>query len=280
MIKYSVPIVPRQLRLELTAKCNAACLTCHRHLMTRPIGDMSMELVGKCIEDARRFPQPLVELIPSNYNETFMFERWFEVLEMVQNRLPHTQIVVPTNGTFLKKVVDNLAKIRTLVLVNVSVNAFFPETYERFHHLDAKVIPEIVEGVKRLKQLRPDITIWVSAVYDYQIQSPKEIELFREFWSQYGTVQINTVSYAGVKGKEPLIPVSLPCRSIYSDMVVAWNGDISSCCFDANIQIKLGSALNSSLLDLWHGKEFANLRQIHNAGRRGEVPLCHSCTFS
>ena len=280
MLKYETPTQPRQVRLEVTNRCNANCISCHRHIMTRPLGNMSMKLVKKCISNMRQFPKLLTEFVPSNYGETFLYPRWYEILELAQNELPHTQIVIPTNGSFLSSVLDKLSKIKTLSLINVSVNALYPATYEAFNHLKSTNMDDIIDAIIRLRELRPDITIWISMAYDYLCQSPKEVELFRQFWSQYGTVQINTVSYAGVKGKEPLIPVSIPCRSIFSDMVVAWNGDISSCCFDANIEIKLGSALNSSLLDIWHGKEFANLRQIHNAGRRGEVPLCSSCTFA
>lgn len=281
IISYITPLVPHQIRLELTSKCNAKCLTCHRSKMTRPLGDMSWELLMKCLEDVKDFPQVLSEVVLSNYGETFMYPQWYQAMELTVKILPHTPIVLPTNGTFLtEETVNKLCLIPTLKLVNVSVNAFLPETYRKFHSIDPKAIEVIKSGITRVRQLRPDITIWVSMAYDYLCQSPREVELFREFWSQYGIVQVNTVSYAGVKGKEPLIPVSLPCRSIFSDMVIAYNGDVSSCCFDVNIEVNLGNANETNLLDIWNSSKFAEFRRKHNEGKRAKFAICSKCSFA
>mgnify|MGYP001566742313 CR=1 FL=1 len=274
-------VQPRQVRLELTNKCNAHCASCHRLTMSREQGHMPWGLLEKCVEETRGWPQPLGELVPSHYGETWLYPRWLEALRLVAQRLPRTPIVIPTNGTLLTgDMVDQLSTVPTVRLINFSVNAALPSTYEAFHRLPASKMEVIEQAILRLRQRRPDITIWVSLVQDCQYQSPREVELFRERWSKYGVVQVNAANYNNRPDRQPLVPVTLPCRSIFSDLVVLWDGRVTSCCFDAQGDLVVGDATKDKLLDIWHGRPFAELRDKHTRGQRAAIPLCASCTFA
>lgn len=279
-MNYTVPAQPKQVRLEITNKCNAHCITCHRSTMTRDLGNMSWELLDKCLNDIRQFPEPLFEVVPSNYGETFMAEQWKEKLQLIAKRLPNTRMVIPTNGTLLTDgYVGELCHIPTLKLVNLSINAFLPETYEFFHKLPAKNLETIKRAAIRIRELRPDITLWMSMVLDSQIQSPKEVDLFIEKWSVIGIPQINPAQYNNRPDRTPIVPVKLPCRSLFSDLVINYDGRATSCCFDSDCQLIIGDS-TKSLLDIWHSKEFSELRNRHLQGKREMIPLCRSCTYA
>lgn len=281
LVTYSTPLQPRQVRLELTSYCNAHCASCHRLSMKRAPEHMPWDLLQKCLEDIRYFPETLTELVPNNYGETFLHPRWYEALELICQKLPRTRLVLPTNGTLLDEVgVELLCRLPNLQLVNFSVNAISPKLYEAFHKLPATMLADIERVVLRFKQLRPDILIWISMVQDSQYQSPREIELFREFWSRYGVVQINPAHFNDRPTMEPLLPVEWPCRSLFSDLVVACDGRVSSCCFDADLELVVGDARKENLLSIWHGKALNELRNKHLAGERGSIPLCRRCTFA
>lgn len=278
------PAFPRQVRLELSGYCNAHCHSCHGHgaiPMSRARGYMDWGLLERCVEDIRGWPQPPVELVPSNYGETWLYPKWFEALQLISRRLSRTQIVVPTNGTLLTDgSVGKLASIPTVKLVNFSVNALFPETYEAFHQLPGqKSLETITRAIVSLRQLRPDITIWVSMVRSSEYQSPREVELFTEHWSEYGIVQLNQAEHSN---RPPLSMVKQPCRSLFSDLVVLWDGRCMSCCYaaDAQEELVVGDATRERLLDIWHGKRFMEIRRLHTEGRRGELSTCRICTFA
>ena len=283
---YNIPIVPRQLRLELTNRCNAHCLTCHGYginPMKRKKGDMERSLIEKCINDVIDFPNPLQECVLNNYGEMFAYPDWFKVMQFVSAKLPQTMIVLPTNGTYLNNdTVAKLATIKTLKIINVSVNAFSPELYHMFHDIDPKVLPMIANSLILLRKVRPDITIWVSMAHDPSYQSPKEVELFTEYWGQFGIVQINAAQYNNRPDRAPPIPVRFPCRSIFSDMVIFWDGKCSSCCFDAdaNKELYVGDASDESLISIWHGEKFNKIRSLHLESRRHEIEICRNCTFA
>lgn len=280
-VKYNTPIVPVQVRLELSNKCVASCIPCHRHLMKRELGFMAFALVEKCLADICSFPAPLTEVVPTGWGECFLHPRWHEILMLIARKLPRTHMTIPTNGVLLTDgVVEKLAQVPTLKLVNFSVNAFLPATYEAYTGLPAAKMEVIEQAAVKLRQLRPDIAQWFSLVRDSRYQSPKEVELFQAKWSRYGQVQVSQAEYAGWPGREPITPVSLPCRSLWSDMAVSWDGVVSSCCYDAQVELKIGDSNTQNLLDIFHGKTFTELRKAHLEGERETIPLCRSCTFA
>lgn len=281
-MEYLVPLQFKQLRVELTNHCNSSCVPCHRTTtMTRPLGYMSWALLEKILEDARSLPYPLNEVVPTGWGEPWLVPRWHEILMLISRSLPRTMMVIPTNGTLLVgDMVDRLAQVLTLKLVNFSVNAFLPSTYEAYFKLPADRMEIVERAIVRLKQLRPDIAIWISMCRESTLQSAREVELFQEKWSKYGQVQISQAEYAGVLGREPITPVLLPCRSLWSDLAVLHDGRISSCCYDADAAIILGDVMTENLLNIWHGKAFTELRQKHLSGKRAEVKLCSQCTFA
>ncbi len=57
-IVYITPPQPRQIRLDSTTRCNAQCLSCHRHLTERK-GEMDESLVVKILDDVSRGAKPL-----------------------------------------------------------------------------------------------------------------------------------------------------------------------------------------------------------------------------
>lgn len=278
------PVIPRQVRLELTNHCNARCACCHRLSMQRPAGHMDFTLLQKCVGDIRRFPQVLTEIVLCNYGEAFLHPQWERFFRYAAASLPYTMMALPTNGSLLDD--NTIAVLRTipnLKWLNVSVNAFLPETYEAFTGLPAENMKKIEKAVLALHKLRPDITLLVSMVADSAYQSPRERELFIEHWNKLGIqAVIEPAQFNNRPDRAPAVPVSLPCRSLFLDLVVLWDGQAVSCCFvsDPDPDLVVGDALKDNLLDIWHSARFMELRKLHNSGRRREIPICSRCTFA
>lgn len=286
-VTYNTPIVPRQVRLELTNFCPYQCVFCHRRHMTREVGYISTGLVEKVIEDIRAFPMPLAEVVPQGWGECFAHPEWFAILELLARKLPSTGIVIPTNGSYLSEsVVDRLAQIRTLKVVNLSLNAFFPEVYSAIHGVSPQALERAPSLTQKLRRLRPDVRVWASMVYDSHLQSPLEKEMFEAYWNGLlgaGTAQVVWNQSTGLSAPEKLVPVNHPCRSLFSDMVVLYDGTVATgCCFDAqgHPELVVGHVNRGHLLDHWHSKRYAEIRQLHNQGQRGCLTLCRNCSFA
>ena len=233
-IKYSTPSQPRQLRIDSLTACNASCLSCHRSLSESRRGEMTLGTMTEVIDDVSRWNTPLTEIIPVNYGEFFLKKNWYEILCLINTKLPATRIVIPTNGSMMDvETVNKVCRIPSVRIVNFSVNAYFDETYWQFTGLPPENIQKIRKAVALFRILRPDITLWVSMVFDPMYQTDLERDEFIKYWSGYAVLQILPPASAGRADHKPVYPVLLPCRSIFSDFVVGYDRKLSSCCWDS-----------------------------------------------
>ena len=287
LIKHTLPPYPRQVRLETSSLCNSSCPWCHFHGEkggTRPKGRMSIDLVKAVVEDIATWPEPLKELSPTNFGEAQMHGQWFEIFMFIAEKLPKTGIAMVTTGSLMTPdYLEKLCQVPTLSWVNFSINSFFAETWERQTNLPRKLMLRAVQAVHAFRDRRPDVKVNVSMVYDTELVTEFERDLFLDYWSKLGGVTINERSYAGWPGRGPKAPVTLPCRSIADGLVVFDNGDVShGCCFngDNDPELRIGAVPEERLLDIWRGEKLARFLELHNSGRRAEIGLCRGCTFA
>ncbi len=275
-IKYPTPRQPRQIRLDTTCRCNASCVSCHRHLTKRK-GEMPIELIREVLDDVMKWPDPLEEIVPVNYGEFFMREDWFDILIMIAQKLPYTEITLATNGSLIdESAVVKLCKIPNFRVINFSINAYFDETYKAFNGLKPEVIPQIRKTIAQFRILRPDIRLKVSMVFDPEYQTDLERDYFESFWKGWAETWVIAAASAG-RGTKLIKPVRMPCRSIFDGLVIGYDGKISSCCFDPDFSLDLGKYVGNAL-ENWHSKELTELRRLHNEGKR--EGLCKECTFA
>jgi len=274
---YDTPEYPRQLRLDTTCKCNAKCLSCHRYLSKRS-GEMEITFINNILKDVSQWNPHLNEIVPVNYGELFCRQDWYLILNMISSALPRTNLVLPTNGSFLNEErTQQLCKIPTLKLINYSINAFYEDTYEQFTGLKASNLKQIEQSVKMVKVLRPDILMLTSIVFDPQYQTDRERDDFITYWEKLALPQVIPASSAGRTEKTPQVVVKLPCRSIFSDMVIGYDGKLSSCCFDSGFTIDL-EYYSGDLKADWNSSKFQELRRFHNEHQRDTISLCSRCT--
>ena len=115
------------------------------------------------------------------------------------------------------------------------------------------------------------------------IRSIMEKDLFKEYWATFGSVTVSTVSFAGNPNRGPRVPVTLACRSVVDGLVIFDDGAVSNgCCFNGdNVpELRLGHFPEQGLLDIWRGDRIREIVELHNSGRRQDLPLCKGCTFA
>ena len=237
-----------------------------------------MDMLDKILANIATWKEPLFEIVPVNYGEFFCNDRWLEILRKIEITLPQTGITIPTNGSYLDEdAIQKLCSIRTLKLINFSVNALYLDTYKQFMSLDESTLVKIKESISLIRRLRPGVIIRISMVYDPAYQSETEKEMFYLYYKQFAQVWI--IAAANCNRYPIKIHTTLPCRSLFSDLVIGYDGKITSCCFDAGFRLDLGY-LNGSVLDAWNNPELTQLRATHNEGRRQEIDWCKNCSFA
>lgn len=71
----------------------------------------------------------------------------------------------------------------------------------------------------------------------------------------------------------------LPCRKVFSDMVILWDGEIALCNHDWTREKKqrIGNVSNESIASIWQSARYNDIRTMHREGDVRTESLCRHC---
>jgi MoaA/NifB/PqqE/SkfB family radical SAM enzyme len=70
----------------------------------------------------------------------------------------------------------------------------------------------------------------------------------------------------------------VPCRRLWEDFNVHSDGVVAACCIDHEGVLQMGDIRTSSIMEIWNGETFTELRARHLKRQLDEVPLCQNCS--
>jgi MoaA/NifB/PqqE/SkfB family radical SAM enzyme len=62
-------------------------------------------------------------------------------------------------------------------------------------------------------------------------------------------------------------------------MIISWNGKVTGCCFDTNLDLFLGDVNNDSIKEIWSGSKFRSLRKAVVTNTFPVDSPCYRCEF-
>lgn len=278
-----------RLNIETTLACNARCIMCSRNSHPLKVGTMSDELFRRIIKDAKEIG--VKKIILSIYGEPLLDPRFLERAKVVDEA--DIEFSFYTNGSLLNDHLSNeLLCLKNFHRVSFSVNGFGKETYEEIMvGLDRdEVYTNVLEFLKIKERMRPDISVIISCVlFSKNIHEMKE---FKKFWQKQKGVEY--VYFPAIRDRAGTLldiedsgesvefsPLSkkthklLPCKLLWEDLFIYWNGDIGVCCEDtASRRIITGNLNKQSLGEVWLGDKIKALRKLHLDGNRHLSPVC------
>ena len=106
-----------------------------------------------------------------------------------------------------------------------------------------------------------------------------------DFWKKHVDV-VRIYEEHDEKGRlvDPLLREKLdvfherkPCRKVFTDMLIYWDGKLALCNYDWDEPRDLGDINRMTLLEAWNSVEYENVRQMHldNCFDDGICSLCH-----
>jgi len=282
------------LSIETTLTCNARCVMC-AHGYNKMNGTMSMELFKKIIDDC--VVNNIQGVTLSVYGEPFMDPKFFERIEYLRSKGMTYGFI--SNGSLLtQEKIDKLFAMGGLQGVWFSVNGFAKEAYEKVMAPLKRDVSykNILAFFERRKQNGNQPPITISCVQTKWI-GKKEIKDLIRFWRKEGADSILTGELwprVGGMSKENIAkeigPVSKvhsrphcnqPCRALWGEFQVYYDGRVGACCFDADQRrLILGDLNTQTLKEINEGKVLKGLRKLHLAGNRDKHPVCGGCTYN
>ncbi len=276
---------PDRITIELTNQCNVSCSFCPRQKTQMGIGHMDMALYKKIIDEAAMHLP--VKAVLFFRGESLLHPQFGECLRYAKEKgLGPVQFA--SNGLALDGQAAGQMLDAGIDFVSFSLDTLSPEVYQATRkHGDLKASMEHVIRLGEMCRERksrglPAPVLQVSTIELEEYRQHQQE--FIDFWKQH--VDIVRVYYehdekgkfkdTAVAAKLPAMDGRKPCRKVFTDMLVYWDGRLALCNYDWDGG--LGLDVNGmSLYEAWHSGPYESIRKMQQEGSFREGLICREC---
>jgi radical SAM protein with 4Fe4S-binding SPASM domain len=273
---------PKKVIIENTNACNAHCVFCAHDSLTRKIGFMDFSLFRKIIDNCAnlkvkevaiyRLGEPLLD---PDFSEKVAYAKKAGI-ELVST---NTNASLLTEETAIK-VLDS-----GLDVIYISLDGNSKEVYEKIRKgLDYNVVEKNIRRFIELRNSRNREKPAIVFSFCCIDENKHQVKDFIRTWNGHGQIWISNIhnwsGKAKVKTKNSVsIKRTDPCRILWTELIVSWDGKVPLCCIDYDDKLIMGDLKNESISDVWGGEKYKKNRKIHMDGDFNKIPLCESCTW-
>ncbi len=274
---------PKHLRIELTNRCNLACIMCPITEMERKLGNMDLDLFRKVVTDAAAHGTTFVYLHAwgesTIHRELFTFVREAKKVGL--------QVGLSTNCTLLdqkkaQEVVDS-----GLDFLILSMDGAVKETYEKVRkNADFEVTRQNITNMLATKAHAGRGPFTVLQLIK-MTETETEVGQFVSYWKDIAPDSVFVKKLWTWDGKAQDInrllvdempnAVNTVCPALWKQLIIHWNGDVVPCCTDIEGKLQLGNLREQTIAGIWNGAPMRELRRAHTEGRRGGLYPCDGC---
>lgn len=280
--KFPTYKFPKRLTIEFTNCCNLECTMCPRHSTESDLGYMSLALYNKIIEEARQ--QTPVALVPFFRGESLLHPKFFEMIEIAR-RSGIAPIQLATNATLLNdRISTNLIK-SGIDFISFSLD-IDKNNYETTHIRGnyEKVIGNIEDFIAIREQMtakKPEIQIstvettenrhGMHAFVEHWINKVERVRVYPQHSGNgaYGQLRYHC--------ELPNLQKRLPCKKVFTDMVIYWDGTVAICNHDWSRKEYIGNVCENSIQEIWVSNEYEEIRNRHLEGKLENDQTCKDC---
>lgn len=234
------------VEIETVNRCNGVCSFCPVSVKNeqRPFSMMDERLFRKIIDELNEIEYSGRLALFSN-NEPLIDKRIIKFHEYARTMLPNTRIHLYTNGTLMTEdIFYNLIQYLDELIV---------DNYNQELELNPSS-NMIIHCVEENPELKKKVTI--------VLRKPNEI-----LTSRGGDAPNRTTVN---------IEEKVSCVYPFQQLIIRPDGKVSLCCNDPLGKSTMGDVNNESLVDIWYGKKFIEVRNLISGGREN-YDHCKRC---
>ncbi|WDP89754.1 MAG: radical SAM protein [Desulfobacter sp.] len=282
--QFVLPDFPERVTLELSFACNLNCVMCPRNHLTATGGFMDWNLFEKIILELE--DKEIKAIVPFFRGESLLHPRFRDMIRLIREKTG-AQIQLATNGLLLDGPMADFLLDVEIDFISFSIDAFTGETYEKVRQNNQfeQVMDNIEYFLSRRNCRQVATTVQASATAN--AVNRHEIDAFVSYWKKRAD-RVRIYPEHSADGEFGALPPELdrdrgkrqPCRKLFSDMVILWDGQISACNHDweGRVLEAFSGAGEKTLGSLWKGQAYDMARKKHLAGAWGELSPCGHCS--
>jgi radical SAM protein with 4Fe4S-binding SPASM domain len=274
--------IPFRVMIENTNVCNANCIFCPHKIMKRKVGVMNMGLFKKIIEECKKVKIEYVTIY--GFGEPLLDNQFFERVEYTKS-VGIQRVTTNTNGMYLDE--EKIEKVFNSGLdeIYVSFDAATSKTYKKIRPgLDFQIVKNNILNLVKEKERRQSKKPEIILSYVESRDNKHEIKKYIKQWK--GMVDNISVSFIQnwtgdiESGEILMVGRRDPCRLLWTDMVISWNGDVPLCCNDYGNRMILGNINDQSIKEIWGGDKLRKIRELHKGGEFEKINICAQCEYN
>ncbi len=276
---------PNRITVELTNNCNVLCTFCNRNKICMDIGYMSEELFKMIIDEAAEHLP--VKLVPFFRGEPLMHPQICEFIAYAKKK-GIGPIQIATNALLLDEEMQDKLIESGVDYVSFSLDTTDAELYSKSRlkgnlNISRENVISFCKKCKKKAELGYNIPqTQVSTINLEEYMATQEE--FIEFWKKYVDV-VRVYEQHDEKGrlvdeklreKLDVFATRKPCRKVFTDMIVYWDGRLALCNYDWDERRNIGNLNESSIVEAWNSDEYKRIRENHMSGCFDEE-ICKEC---
>lgn len=277
---------PNRITIELTNQCNVSCSFCPRQEVDMEMGYMDAVLYKKIIDEAARHLP--VKLVFFFRGESLLHPQFMEYLKYAKEK-GVGPIQFASNALALDaKTAKEMLEIG-IDFISFSLDTLNPDIYKatrKSGDLSASM-KNVIALSQYCRKRRSDglqtPTLQVSTIELLEYMEGQQE--FIEFWRQY--VDIVRVYYEhdekgkfrNTKLKEilPALDGRKPCRKVFTDFLVYWNGKLALCNYDWRGGLEDLDLNRMTIQEAWDSECYERIRKMHQENSFGAATMCRDC---
>lgn len=276
---------PNRITVELTNNCNVSCTFCNRQKIPMEIGYMEEALFYKIIDEAAgHLP---IKLVPFFRGEPLMHPQIIEFIRYAKKK-GLGPIQIASNALLLDDKMQDALIDAGVDFVSFSLDTVDADVYRCSRlsgDLDISSGNVASFGLKckeRKKQGLSAPTIQVSTI-DTEEYRPSQRQFISK-WKQYADIvrvyeqhdENGGFVNEETKKKMNIFNRRMPCRKIFTDMIIYWDGRLALCNYDWDEKREIGNVANMSLQEAWNSGIYEQIRQMHMTNTF-DASICREC---
>lgn len=255
--------------------------------MKREKGFMSFGLFRDIIHQAKGNRNQLIIL--HHFGEPLLHPEMARFINLAER---HMRTMISTNAVFLTRNKATEIIHSGLSFITISINGHSSQTYSEITQRDNfdLVRENVISFLQRKYECgneKPQVNLQIIKMR----KTADQIDQFIEFWKAKGADKVHIKyldTWAGqiesireLAHPDDRIRSSererYPCKYLWDNIVVLWDGRAVPCCRDYDGKEILGDLKRQSLKKVWGGPQLRRLRAQHVAGNYSESELCRDC---
>jgi MoaA/NifB/PqqE/SkfB family radical SAM enzyme len=282
---------PSQIIVDATEVCNLACIHCPHPVFKKSshyaARYQSVELNRKLVDEVRDFGKGHTQYIRyTGEGEPLLSPKIFELLSYAKKE-SGVQVTLTTNGSFLDERRVELLLGTGVDSVDISIDAFTPETYEqiRVNGNLAVTRANVLRLIEAIRRGKSGTKVMVS--YVEQPLNLTETDQFEQFWKDSGAdfvIVRRLHSAAGSIGSAAaLLRAEIgaeerrPCLYPWERVSLNPRGELIFCPQDWVRGSVVADYRTTTIRETWKGEFYRRLREAHLTNDYSCHGFCGNC---